>query len=78
MRSKTVKIKYSLPRQGALDHIVIDATGLKIYDKGEWKMRKQGKEKRRTWRKLHLTVDVFTHEVITAEVSLVFVGDNEV
>ncbi|PCS23585.1 Mobile element protein [Candidatus Enterovibrio escicola] len=41
-------------------------------------MRKQGKEKRRTWRKLHLTVDVFTHEVITAEVSLVFVGNNEV
>ncbi|PCS23383.1 transposase [Candidatus Enterovibrio escicola] len=29
-------------------------------------------------RKLHLAVDVFTQEVIAAEVNLVFVGDNEV
>ncbi len=32
----------------------------------------------RTWRKLHLAIDVFTHEVIAAEVNLVSVGDNEV
>ncbi|WP_146679153.1 transposase [Candidatus Enterovibrio escicola] len=30
------------------------------------------------WSKLHLAVDVSTHEVIAAEVSLVFVGDNEI
>ncbi|PCS24143.1 Mobile element protein [Candidatus Enterovibrio escicola] len=35
------------------------------------------KENRRIWRKLHFAVDVSTHEVITAEVSLVFVGDNK-
>ncbi|PCS22014.1 Mobile element protein [Candidatus Enterovibrio escicola] len=51
---------------------------VKVYVKGEWKTRKQGKDKRRIWRKLHLAVDVFTHEVIAAEVSLVYVGDNEV
>jgi len=33
-------------------------------------MRKHGKEKHRTWRKLHLAIDVGTHEVIVAEVSL--------
>lgn len=32
---------------------VIDATGLKVYGEGEWKIRKHGKEKRRVWRKLH-------------------------
>nr|VVV02884.1 hypothetical protein AW0309160_00209 [Aliivibrio wodanis] len=32
----------------------------------------------RTWRKLHLAVDVDTYEIIGAEVSLVNVGDNEV
>ncbi|MFA0087660.1 transposase [Vibrio sp. 10N.261.51.F12] len=32
--------------------------------------------KRRTWRKIHLAVD--THEAISAEVSLVNVGDSEV
>lgn len=35
-------------------------------------------EKRRTWRKLHLAVDVETHEAISAEVSLVSVSDSEV
>jgi hypothetical protein len=58
--------------------LVVDATGLKVYGEGEWETRKHGKEKRRTWRKLHLAVDAATHEVITAEVSLESVADNEV
>ena len=41
-------------------------------------MKKQGVEKRRTWRKLHLAVDVDTHEAISVVVSLVYVGDSEV
>lgn len=41
-------------------------------------MRKHGKEKLRTWRKLHLAIDAETHEAIAAEVSLESVGDNEV
>ena len=59
-------------------HVVIDSTGLKVYGEGEWKTRKHGKEKRRTWRKLHLAVDANTHEVVAAEVTLVNVADNEV
>lgn len=59
-------------------HLVIDATGLKVYGEGEWKIRKHGKEKRRVWRKLHLAVDATTHAVIAAEVSLETVADNEV
>ncbi len=51
---------------------------LKSLERGEWKVKKHGNEKRRTWRKLHLAVDVDTHEVISAEVSLVNVGDSEV
>ena len=31
---------------------VVDSTGLKVFGEGEWKMRKHGKSKRRTWRKL--------------------------
>lgn len=37
---------------GAID-VVADSTGLKVFGEGEWKMRKHGKSKRRTWRKLH-------------------------
>lgn len=77
-RAKTVEVKYRNPCRGSVAHLVVDATGLKVYGEGEWKTRKHGKEKRRTWRKLHLAIDANTHEVVAAEVSLVNVGDNEV
>jgi hypothetical protein len=77
-RAQTVDIKYRNPCRGPIAHLVVDATGLKVYGEGEWKMRKHGKEKRRTWRKLHLAIDAQTHEVIAAEVSMVNVADNEV
>ena len=77
-RANTLEIKYRNPSRGPIAHLVVDATGLKVYGEGEWKTRKHGTEKRRTWRKLHLAVDAATHEVISAEVSLVSVADNEV
>ncbi|MGI3173857.1 IS5 family transposase [Aeromonas veronii] len=77
-RAKTVDINYRLPSQGPVAHLVIDATGLKVYGEGEWKIRKHGKEKRRVWRKLHLAVDPATHDVVAAEVSLENVHDAEV
>ena len=77
-RANTVEVKYRLPSQGAVAHLVIDATGLKVYGEGEWKVRKHGKEKRRVWRKLHLAVDAATHAIVAAEVSLETVADNEV
>ena len=47
---------------GAID-IVVDSTGLKVFGEGEWKMRKHGKSKRRTWRKLHLAINPDTQEI---------------
>jgi hypothetical protein len=44
-------------------HIVVDSTGLKIYGEGEWKVRQHGPSKRRTWRKLHLSVDEGSHQI---------------
>jgi hypothetical protein len=49
-------------RRGSID-VVVDSTGLKVFGEGEWKMRKHGKSKRRTWRKLHLAVNPATHEI---------------
>ena len=43
--------------------IVVDSTGLKVFGEGEWKMRKHGKSKRRTWRKLHLAINPETQEI---------------
>lgn len=47
---------FNIPTGGSID-IVIDSTGLKVYGEGEWKVRKHGYSKRRTWRKLHLGCD---------------------
>jgi Transposase DDE domain len=50
------------PNGGKID-LVFDSTGLKVYGEGEWKVRKHGASKRRTWRKLHVAVDPTTTEV---------------
>ena len=50
-------------------HIVIDSTGLKVYGEGEWKTRRHGASKRRTWRKLHLAVDPETGEITATELT---------
>jgi hypothetical protein len=50
-------------KRGAID-IVVDSTGLKVFGEGEWKTRTHGKTKRRTWRKLHLSVNPDTREIV--------------
>jgi len=47
-------------------HLVVDATGFKVFGEGEWKVRQHGWSKHRTWRKLHLGLDEATGEVIAA------------
>lgn len=64
------------PKSGKLD-LVIDSTGLKIYGEGEWKMRIHGKQKRRTWRKLHVAVDPATHEIVAQKLTEANVHDSE-
>lgn len=56
-QAKTVDIPIKMPARGEIRHLAIDATGLKVFGEGEWKMKKHGKEQRRVWRKLHLAVD---------------------
>ncbi len=58
-------------------HIVVDSTGLKLYGEGEWKVRQHGYSKRRTWRKLHLSVDEATHEIQAVDLTEASVDDAE-
>jgi hypothetical protein len=77
-RQQTLEIR--LPRSGSRTprHLVIDSTGLKVYGEGEWKVRKHGAGKRRTWRKLHVAVDAQSQEVVAVELTANSVGDSEV
>ncbi len=66
LAKRAAKLKLTLrvfSKRGPIE-IVVDSTGMKVFGEGEWKMRTHGKSKRRTWRKVHLTVDPKTHEII--------------
>ncbi|KAA6329136.1 hypothetical protein EZS27_022028 [termite gut metagenome] len=43
----------------------IDSTGLKVYGEGEWKVRRHGSSKRRTWRRLPVCMDLDTQEILS-------------
>jgi IS5 family transposase len=64
-RSSTLKVKVSHRPSGQKLHIAVDSTGLKVFGEGEWKVRKHGVSKRRTWRKLHLGIDVDNQEIVS-------------
>lgn len=60
-RAKTVNVDFKTKTKGTIQHLAIDATGLKVYGEGEWKVKKHGTDgKRRVWRKLLLAVDTNT------------------
>jgi hypothetical protein len=59
-RAQQVNIDIAAPKTKGPLYLVFDSTGLKVYGEGEWKVRKHGYSKRRTWRKLHLGVDEST------------------
>src|SRR3954469_15105477 len=56
-------------------HVVIDATGLKVYGAGEWLVEKHDERGKRTWRKLHLAVDPSTGEILASELTSNEEGD---
>lgn len=56
-RCKDLEVDLGLSKKPGAIHLVADSTGLKIYGEGEWKVRRHGVSKRRTWMKLHLGLD---------------------
>lgn len=58
-------------------HIVIDATGLRVYGAGEWRVWKHRVCRRRTWRKPHLGVDETSKEIIAVALTRSRVHDSQ-
>ncbi len=56
-------------------HVVIDATGVKVYGAGEWLVEQHGERGKRTWRKLHLAIDPSTGEILASEFTTNDEGD---
>jgi hypothetical protein len=57
-------------------HLTVDSTGLKIFGEGEWLEEKhKTKRKRRSWRKLHLGLDLVSGEIVCSDLTTDDVGD---
>lgn len=77
-RAKELNISLGdLNKRGNID-IVVDSTGLKVYGEGEWKVRKFGWSKHRTWRKLHIFMDDETQLIMEEELTDNSVSDDKV
>mgnify|MGYP001260131058 CR=1 FL=1 len=70
-----------LPLQSRSDkagpiHLVGDSTGLKIFGEGEWLQSKhKTRAKRKSWRKLHLGLDLATGEIVCSDLTTDDVGN---
>lgn len=77
---RAANLTVALPRQNKNEplHVLVDATGLKVYGEGEWKVRTHGVGKRRTWRKLHISMDGETGQILASVATSSNVSDKEV
>jgi hypothetical protein len=76
-RSSDLEVSLPISHCDKPKHIVVDSTGLKIYGEGEWKVRQHGYSKRRTWRKLHLSVDEKSQEILAVVLTEAGLDDAE-
>lgn len=65
-----------LLKPGEKLNVVFDSTGVKVYGEGEWKVRKHGYSKRRTWRKIHVGMCVDSGQVVVSAVTSNNVSDD--
>ena len=77
-RAKLLGQELALLSKKNVKDIVIDSTGLKVYGEGEWKVRKHGYSKRRTWRKLHLAICPDSHDILLEVLTDNSIGDCEI
>ena len=56
--------------------LVMDSTGLKIFGEGGWREEKhKATAKRKTWRKLHLGLDLVSSEIVCSDLTTDDIGD---
>jgi hypothetical protein len=65
-RARRLNISLAAPSAKPIKHLVFDASGLKVFGEGEWKVRTHGKDYRRRWRKLHIGLDADSQQLVVA------------
>jgi hypothetical protein len=68
-RQRLRSVRSALTPHRGPRHVVIEATGLKVYGAGEWQVWKPRVRRRRTWRKLPLGIEESTKESVAVELT---------
>jgi DDE family transposase len=76
-RQGALPVRLSSTPRACPRHVVIDATGLKVYGAGEWQVWKHRVSRRRTWRKLHSGIDETTKEIVAVGLTESRVHDSQ-
>lgn len=77
-RAKKLRIPLSkLLKPGEKLNIIFDSTGVKVFGEGEWKVRKHGYSKRRTWRKVHIGMCAETGQIVVSAMTSNSISDEE-
>lgn len=77
-RAKELRIPLRrLLKPGENLNVVFDSTGIKVFGEGEWKVRKHGYSKRRTWRKVHVGICADSGQVVVSAMTSNNVSDDE-
>lgn len=66
-----------LLKPGEKLNVIFDSTGIKVFGEGEWKVRKHGYSKRRTWRKVHVGMCADSGQVVVSGMTSNNVSDEE-
>ncbi len=77
-RQKTLKVQIPYRRAGGPLNLLVDSTGIKFLDDGQWQARKHGVQGRRQWRKVHLAMDTATSDICAVEFAPSRDGDSPV
>jgi len=72
----TLRIKPT-SKSGKPVQLVVDSTGLKIFGEGDWlEAKHKNKAKRKSWRKLHLGLDLVSGEIACSDLTADDIGDS--
>jgi hypothetical protein len=58
-------------------NVIFDSTGIKVFGEGEWKVRKHGYSKHRTWRKVHVGMCADSWQIVVGATTSNNISDEE-
>ena len=77
---RAANLKEALPKLSSRrpSVVILDASGVKVYGEGEWKVKIHGKKNPRKWVKIHIAIDAQSQEIVAVATTNSRVKDGKV